>query len=687
MKRKRGSSDEPVQQLQPVKQQSEHLSHISIPARFKETATAPSVYQAGSEPMASPSNAGEDRTDRVDWQPARVENQKIHHDHAEVAQPLPPTQTVGHDEPRSTTMQPSVVALSEMIETQFNLEILLKHRELRLIDQEIAKCQIALEQLRRCQQIPYPAMSSSWEYMQAVANGTGLLQENPAQEAPPWGVTSGPYTRHYRHWLIPDDSFGDSVLEDLPVHQPSRLVPERSVRASTADKNHPASKSRSQRGAGNARLKALPHGYPDVKEDKGPMIVKRSSDGQMVKLICLDCRRSDFNSVQGFINHCRIAHSRNFQSHDAAAVACGEEVELDHTGGVIGETSTASNPGIGLVHPLIRSAHVAKSAAPTPPMKFSGRDASTIKIDSTRRSRLDRPPGAHPPSHGSELVSRMAPGLASSGLNPSLQTPHLSALFAKAGHPGDLYNEVNLAKTKVDLDLAMPSDDESEDEGLEGQQSPSQTASHSTRGPVRPDHAPSSAVMTPAPLERPTYSNVAKPGPRRTHNLTIASSVSSHVPCAQSAQIHAVDLPQPSQAPFGRNLSDCVRSSSPNLSPNTVETHQAPSLISDDDEYENTHSECSSTADATEDLEDRHYLSMAFGSHDDHAMDELEGTGSGAGANHYELGGELKAEQPAQRSSAMRATDVVRDRPANNERRVSFASPVRRPKKKAGKGA
>lgn len=41
--------------------------------------------------------------------------------------------------------------LQQIIEHQFNLEILMKHRELRLIEQELAKCQIALEQLRRCE--------------------------------------------------------------------------------------------------------------------------------------------------------------------------------------------------------------------------------------------------------------------------------------------------------------------------------------------------------------------------------------------------------------------------------------------------------------------------------------------------------------------------------------------------------
>jgi len=44
---------------------------------------------------------------------------------------------------------------------------------------------------------------------------------------------------------------------------------------------------------------------------------------------CRDCQRSNFSSAQGFINHCRIAHQREYSSHDAAAFDCG--VVIDET--------------------------------------------------------------------------------------------------------------------------------------------------------------------------------------------------------------------------------------------------------------------------------------------------------------------------------------------------------------------
>lgn len=44
----------------------------------------------------------------------------------------------------------------DIIDTQFGLEILLKHEELEGIKQELAKSQAALEQLRRCHLMPFP---------------------------------------------------------------------------------------------------------------------------------------------------------------------------------------------------------------------------------------------------------------------------------------------------------------------------------------------------------------------------------------------------------------------------------------------------------------------------------------------------------------------------------------------------
>ncbi|KAL8682783.1 MAG: hypothetical protein Q9186_001205 [Xanthomendoza sp. 1 TL-2023] len=594
----------------------------------------------------------EDQTDRMDWQHARTEGQSHHPPGLGPELAFSSGQSTDPSGRSVALTGPSPDTLREKIGTQFGLKILLKHRELRLIDQEIAKCQTALEQLRRCQIIPYPALSSNWEEMQAVAYRTGAANRNNVEGAPPWGVTTGPYARHYRHWLIPDTTFGDNVAEETPIWQSPRTFSDRAVRASTAGKSSLGNKSRSQRGQGSARLKALPHGHPEAKEDKGPMLVKRSTDGQMVKLICLDCRRSDFNSVQGFINHCRIAHSRNFQSHDAAAIACGEEVELDQVGGIKGVTSSSDASGAGLVHPLIRSTH----GAPRPLLRggFRERETSTVSTKTPVAAGSDSFIPARP------LGPDMS-GSASSPFRPSPQTPHLSALMARVGQGGDLEEAVNLAKTKSDVEIDVNSDDdgegdEAEENGVKALPSPSSLANHSTRGIFAGSRRPKDGahLTSRVPGPAPSSLQLRGAGTQENGNLSLAHQ---------------------------RQPYDMV--SSPNLSPNTVEAHQAPSLISDDDECENTHSECSSSVDVAEDLE-RHYFGMAFEHPDEQAMEDIDGAGSSAGASHLEMGAEVKGNQPSRRSSAMRSAEVIRN-PTSNERRVSFASPMQKPRKKGGK--
>ncbi|KAL8631337.1 hypothetical protein Q9189_002936 [Teloschistes chrysophthalmus] len=696
MKRKRGNSDLLEQQVPSMQRQPEHLSHINIPMPVNERSSigdrlTPNVGNQNNVVITQPSY--QDRTDRMDWDEVQRNKQNALATAAK-ADPSPPQEQPSQLQALKTkAMGPSPDQLQQTIEAQFNLEILLKHRELRFVDQEIAKCQVALEQLRRCQVIPYPALSSSWEDMQAVATGRGLAQENPAQHGPPWGVTSGPYTRHYQRWLIPDESFGDLVPGAMQSSQSTNTFSDRAVRASTAGKSNLANKSRSQRGAVNTRLKSIPHGYPEPKEDKGPMLLKRSTDGQMVKLVCLDCRRSDFNSVQGFINHCRIAHSRNFQSHDAAAIACGEEVELDQAGGVVGETSTPVTSGAGLVHPLIRSAHVARLNAPTPAMLFPTRQTSVTPT----------PTHSLPPTAAEVEIPRQevapepieAPAPPSSSFKASSHTPHLSALFVRLGRGGDLDEEVSEAKTKMDIDSFMPSDDEGEDEEPETPQLLGGPPSHSTRGPVRPDHA----LNPPATASTSTNTEsapVALPPKPRSHKPKDLAPLASH-PTDTFPPMHLRGAGGPSRSSHpttmdrSKPIPDNNSPSTPNFSPNATGPHQAPSLVSDDDDVENTHSECSSSADVAEDLE-RHYFGMDFEHQEDGLMADLEGAGGGsAGADQLGLGARPKAGghlgQAPRRPSAMRDPDTTREAGVNSSGpRVSFQNPpVRKPRKKGGK--
>ncbi|CAL1712654.1 unnamed protein product [Somion occarium] len=50
---------------------------------------------------------------------------------------------------------------------------------------------------------------------------------------------------------------------------------------------------------------------------------------QIVKLACQDCSRTDFSSLQGLLNHCRLRHLREYGSHDDCVQSCAVLIEED----------------------------------------------------------------------------------------------------------------------------------------------------------------------------------------------------------------------------------------------------------------------------------------------------------------------------------------------------------------------
>uniref|UniRef100_A0A093VFH3 Protein AHC1 n=1 Tax=Talaromyces marneffei PM1 TaxID=1077442 RepID=A0A093VFH3_TALMA len=432
--------------------------------------------------------------------------------------------------------------LRQSLDAQLSLEVLLKHNELRLIDQEIAKCQVALEQLRRCAEMPYPG-SSVDGISQSVSDGSGFAVPysgtGPPPASPaPWGVADGPYSRHYAKWLLPDPRFDGGESPDLPP--PNAASSEsRYTRGTFTENGYVAGKSRAQRGSISTRLQSLPNGYPVVKEKAGPMVIKRKSDNKQVKLVCLDCRRFDFSSTQGFINHCRIAHSRTFASHDAAAEACGEPVDVDEAGAVIGGTAPSEPPIIanpGSVHPLIRTAHAIEK---------------TLPLCNETPSKAAKP-------------KKKGHATPSSPFKASPATPHLSSMLAGLGSKLNLDQIVGDAKTTVDLSEFM-SEGESEDEETSEPQ-----VGTGARLPAR-------TTMPQAASQRPTSS--------KRHEVSLSQGLEISTPTKMSAQYQTF---LPGVLPLEESGATDLIHMDDNLSPVTVESHQAPSLVSDneDDEFE-----------------------------------------------------------------------------------------------------
>jgi ADA HAT complex component 1 len=386
--------------------------------------------------------------------------------HLEPSSAVPPSQTrtssipnpyfmenLGKDEqqsmemesPQDIPMQHAPLAASEdalgftplqqTIENSFNMQILMKHNELRLIEQELAKCQIALEQLRRCELRPYPGSDG---LSQNVSAGTGpTIAPPPGFNRPahpaPHGVTDGPYSRHYRQWLLRDPEF-----DATPIHSSFYVDPSgRSTRNSGSVRQHT-----SKRFALDG-LQSIPN-YPAAppKDKSAPLVLRRSTDNQLVKLICSNCAipRGNFSSIQGFLNHCRIAHKVDYKSHDAAAIDSGVLLDENEVANLPTETQNTPAP-----KPSVSRAPTANS---TPLRSNLIHPYNTVTGDSIA---LGNPKKAKVKRKAVPKLSKVSPAPTRSPFTPSAQVPRLSAQFAKHAVGGDLQAAVLSAKEKVDL--------------------------------------------------------------------------------------------------------------------------------------------------------------------------------------------------------------------------------------------
>jgi ADA HAT complex component 1 len=434
------------------------------------------------------------------------------------------------------TMNTGLTPAQQAIEAQIDMEILLKHNELRLIEQELAKCQVALEQLRRCSLIPYPGTGGLSE---DLSLGVGASLQPPCgyttpQYAAPWGVTDGPYTRHYSKWLISDAKF-DPVSERALAQQAHGYfgVGEgRTTRGSFGDYGSASRGRTSRTSTGMLKIPALGE-TPAPAPKIDPLLHKRSTDGQWVRLYCASCGHSNFSNTQGFLNHCRIKHSQIFKSHDQAAIACGVLVDVNETGNPVTATEPASTPAAtptvafpvpstpGIVHPL------ATTAVPAAQAKDVHRDPTVAPRDDSKVS---------PASFRNTDV-------------PS----YLQAQLLNSGFTGDFKSLVDTARAKVDLDALENSDD---------------------------DFADATALPTPTATQPPQLARLP------AANGTSAAS-GSKVPLARpgskkgSAPSQArlpLSFPSPINSENGHDLLD----SPVELSPHTAESN--PGLVSDHDD-------------------------------------------------------------------------------------------------------
>ncbi|KAK5127436.1 hypothetical protein LTR85_006775 [Meristemomyces frigidus] len=451
--------------------------------------------------------------------------------------------------------------LQQVIENEFNMQILTKHNELRLIDQELAKCQIALEQLRRCELRPYPGAQQP---AALVFAGTGpSIAPPPGQHWPsdpaPHGVTDGPYTRHYRQWLLHDPQFESTPAQALPPANGGVDAVARSMRGSGSARKS-VQKSFTMLSRSGDALNSLPN-YPSTSKDKGaPLVLRRSTDGQLVKLICNNCLRGNFSSIQGFLNHCRIAHKVDYKSHDAAAVDCGRLLEEHEAANLLPEALAA----VAAVHKP--SASRSSSTATTPyktlnfvhPMNFTNVGGMQASVSQQARGNKVRKPVPV-----QSLAPTVPPSQRTSSFTPSLQAPRLSAQFAKYQLGGNLEQAIASAKQKIYLGA---DEDSSSPDALDSA-SPSAPAfgSRTVLGASR-----AGSLAPPGVTVRPP----SRKGHREPMQRHRPSPLSHASPGAMTVQ----------RREHGE-IPESPQDHSPNLSPHTADSN--PGLVSDheDDDH------------------------------------------------------------------------------------------------------
>lgn len=616
------TDDAPSKQV-PVQQ------HASAPSAPKDEAASISAEPLGDQIVERPSLPDEGGSDPS--APSRDDDQKV------------------------TARKVNPNRLRETLEAQLSLEVLLKHNELRLIDQEIAKCQVALEQLRRCSEIPYPGSQAAGASL-SVSNGTGMSVwapgNGPAPLSPaPWGVVNGPYTRHYSRWLLPDPRFdGGEVEPPAPMAFGATTPLEgRSTRGNPIDTGCLAGKStRPQRGSTGTKLQSLPNGYPAPKERAGPMLIRRKSDGVLVKLICLDCRRDNFSSTQGFINHCRIAHNRNFASHDAAAVASGEPVDVDDAGAVVAGKSEPAAVAPGFVHPLIRSAHSIES---TPSASSPGQsDTEAQKQTSTVETPSSRTPGPKTP------VAKAS----NEAFTASNDTPHLSSLVKLKGAGLDLGQLVGDAKTTVDLDGYSSEEGDSDAEPTTPFAQTKPNKPLATRAGRQPMRTTASQTASERPDGHKGVGLSQKQKPLALETLT---------PRRPSV---------PYQSPYASTGTQMNAMWEVDFSPNTVESNQAPSLVSDDDDFEAA-SDSDSPGPCSSEPEDGEDFSLID-------VEDGDTTGATTSDSNPKAGVGLGSAAKPMKNGNMKkgqyiSSSVVPLSRDKDEKRVSFVSPSSSPDK------
>ncbi|KAI5961930.1 hypothetical protein KGF57_001558 [Candida theae] len=177
--------------------------------------------------------------------------------------------------------------LKKLINDQLDLEIRIKHKELNMAEDELSKTESQMLLLRKFLDIPNNDTSNdnnlTVKYYDLLSRSLNATYER-FKEIPTSGSAAAP-------------------LSNVdPINPP------------------PGHSYRTRSTTSSLR----PTASTSVLRPSSVGCLYRRSDGVVVRLTCPDCLRYNFSSAQGFLNHSRIAHSKEYTSQDTAAIKCGE---------------------------------------------------------------------------------------------------------------------------------------------------------------------------------------------------------------------------------------------------------------------------------------------------------------------------------------------------------------------------
>ncbi|GJE88777.1 hypothetical protein PsYK624_048630 [Phanerochaete sordida] len=194
----------------------------------------------------------------------------------------------------SASPEPETLPCRRILLEELDLEVALRERLTSTVQSRITWALLLQEALQK--ELQHPGLDNASEFRTAALDALEAIE----------GPSNPIFSRDVR-------------LPPRPASVPPVSAPlgEATSTASSA----PPSSAYSTRNRGAARVARPP--------PRKLLFLRNTASypPQIAKLACPDCARTDFSSLQGLLNHCRLSHKREFGSHDECVQCCAVLVE------------------------------------------------------------------------------------------------------------------------------------------------------------------------------------------------------------------------------------------------------------------------------------------------------------------------------------------------------------------------